>query len=231
MFWPYAFKAGVECCNCFLLNIAGLTPNALLYGVPLDAIPVKTFHTLFYPVYILDAWSQSAGGLGTPKREPRSQIGIYLGHSPFHAGSVALIFNPCTGQVSPQYHIVFDDTLSTVPYMDAGMVPPNWEDLLWHSTKKATDKDFKLAQDWMDNTEWMPVQLNDTSGSRITNPFAVVTDLPSASTSTSNKSTASNGCPSDAPSPLTIINGVMRATKGGNIRTLATSSSHFETYS
>ena len=70
-----------------------------------------------------------------------------MGHLPYHAGSVALVFNPHTGQVSPQYHIVFDDTFSTVPYMDAGMVPPHWEDLLWHSTKKATNEEVELAQD------------------------------------------------------------------------------------
>jgi hypothetical protein len=209
-----------------LLNSAGLTPNALLHGVPLNAIPVKSSHTLFCLVYVLDARSQSAGGPGTPKWEPRSQIGVCLGHSPFHAGSVALVFNPRTGQVSPHYHVVFDDTFLTIHYMDTGTVPPYWEELLRHSTKKATNKDFKLAQDWMDSTERMPGQVNDMAGSRITDPFAVVTDLPPASASTLNASTASTGCPSNAPSPSTIINRVMRATEGGNKCTLATSSSN-----
>ena len=68
----------------------------------------------------LDSRLQSAGGPGPPKWEPRSQIGIYLGHSPFHAGSVTLVFNPLTGQVSPQYHVVFDNDFSTVPYMYGG---------------------------------------------------------------------------------------------------------------
>jgi hypothetical protein len=66
---------------------------------------------------------------------------------PIHAGSVALVFNQRTGQVSPQYHVIFDDTFSTVPYMDAGTVAPHWDDLLRQSTKKATNKNFKLAQD------------------------------------------------------------------------------------
>ncbi len=134
---------------------------------------------------------------------------------------MALVFNQRTGRVSPQYCIVFDDTFSIIPYMDAGMVPPHWEDLLRHSTKKATNEDFKLAQDWMDSTKRMPGQLNDTAGSRITDPFAVVTDFSPASTSTLNASTASTGRPSNAPSPSTIFNRVMRATEGGNKRTLA----------
>ncbi len=100
------------------------------------------------------------------------------------------------------------------------------KDLLWHSTEKATIEDFKLAQDWMDSTKRMPGQLNDMAGSRITDTFAVVTDLPPASASTSNASTASTGCPSNTPSLSTIINRVMRATEGGNKHTLAMPSSN-----
>jgi hypothetical protein len=60
---------------------------------------------------------------------------------------MALAFNPPTGRVLPKYHIVFDDTFSTVPYMDVGMVPPHCEDSLKHSSKKATDEEFSLAKD------------------------------------------------------------------------------------
>ena len=42
--------------------------------------------------------------MGTP---PRSLTWIYLGHSPFHYGSVALVLNPETGHVSHQLHVVF----------------------------------------------------------------------------------------------------------------------------
>ena len=72
------------------------------------------FATFFCPVYVLDSRAQSAGGPGLPKWEPRCRIGVYLGHSPFHAGSVALVFNPTTGLVSTQFHVVFDESFSTV---------------------------------------------------------------------------------------------------------------------
>ena len=138
---------------------------------------------LFCPVYVLDARSQSTGGPGPPKWEPRSRIGVYLGHSPFHAGSVALVFNPKTGWVSPQYHVVFNDTFSTVPYMDTGMVPPHWEDLLKYSSEKATDEDFSLAEDWMELIEKVPGDHSSvTAGSRITDPFAVITEELTTST-------------------------------------------------
>jgi hypothetical protein len=97
MFWPFAFKAAAERHTCLLINKDGLTPTTILHDVSVDAIPIKTYHTLFCPVYLLDACTQSAGGPGPPIWEPRSCIGVYLGHSPFHAGSVALVFNPRTG--------------------------------------------------------------------------------------------------------------------------------------
>ena len=132
--------------NQLSLTAKGLTPLSVLHDVLVENIPVKTFHKLFCLVYVLDSRLQSAGGPGPPKWEPRSCIRVYLGHSPFHTGSLALVFNPKIGQVSPQYHIVLDDTFLTVPYMDAGTVPPHWEDLLKYSSEKATDEEFFFGQ-------------------------------------------------------------------------------------
>ena len=78
----------------------------------------------------MDARLKSVGGGGTPKGDPRARLGIYLGHSPSHAGSVALVMNPKTGLVSPQFHFVFDDNFETVPHLRAGTVPDNWSDLV-----------------------------------------------------------------------------------------------------
>ncbi len=61
--------------------------------------------------------------------------------------------------------------------MEAGTVPPHWEDLLNYSSKKATDEEFSLAKDWMDSIKKMPGNLSNVpAGSRITDPFAVVTE-------------------------------------------------------
>ena len=117
MFWPFAIKAQAERMNTLHMDLDGLTPEMKLYGLKKGEFPLQHYHTLFCPVYVLDARLQSAGGAGPPKWEPRSRIGVYLGHSPFHAGSVALVFNPTTGRVSPQFHVVFDDDFTTVPYM------------------------------------------------------------------------------------------------------------------
>ncbi len=99
---------------------------------------MKTLHTKVCPGYILDSRLHNTGSIGPPKWEPRSNIRVYLGHSPFHAGSVALVYNPSTGHVSPQYHVVADDDFTTVPCMEAGTIPPHWSDLLQSSSELAS---------------------------------------------------------------------------------------------
>ena len=60
-----------------------------------------------------------------PKEEQRAIIKVYLGHCPFHAGSVAQVLNTRTVHVSPQYHVVFDDTFSTMEHIGKSIVPGN----------------------------------------------------------------------------------------------------------
>jgi hypothetical protein len=113
---------------------------------------------------------------------------------------MALIINPRTGHVLPQYHIVFEDTFSTIPYMDAGTVPPHWEDLLNHSSKKATDEEFSPAEDWMDSIKKMPGDLSNVAArSRITDPFTVVTENSNISSANAPQAaTASQDQPPEA---------------------------------
>ena len=117
MFCPFAMKAIAERLNSLHIDTQGRTPESILHSVKVEDLPVKSYHTLFCPIYVLDARLQSSGGAGPPKWEPRSRIGVYLGHSPYHAGSVALVWNPTTGRVSPQFHVVFDNHFSTFPSM------------------------------------------------------------------------------------------------------------------
>ena len=93
-----------------------------------EKLCLNTLHTWGSPCYVLDEKLQSSKII--PKWDPRSQLRIYLGHSLCHAGSVALVLNPKTLHVSPQYHIVFDDAYSTVPFLASEDVPPNWAELV-----------------------------------------------------------------------------------------------------
>ena len=67
MFWPFAIKGMAERLNSLHLNTNGQTPESILYNIPIEEIPVKTFYTLFCPVYMLDHRSQHDGGPGSPK--------------------------------------------------------------------------------------------------------------------------------------------------------------------
>jgi hypothetical protein len=64
-------------------------------------------------------------------------------------GLVALVLNPRTGHVSPQYHMVFDDQFTTVPFMEENKVPPNWAQLVKNSTEKVTKELYELAKMWL----------------------------------------------------------------------------------
>ena len=149
MFWPFALIAAADRLNTLHLNPDGTTPESRLHGVEIEELPVKNFHTLFCPVYVLDHRLHDAGSLGPPKWDPRSRVGVYLGHSPFHAGNVALVFNIKTGRVSPQYHVVFDPDFTTVPFMERGEEPTNWADLCQHSSESYIDEAVNLAEDWL----------------------------------------------------------------------------------
>jgi hypothetical protein len=58
---------------------------------------------------------------------------IYVGCSPSHASNLALILNPRTGHISPQFHVVFNYDFIIVQYLYTGTVPPQWADLV-HSS-------------------------------------------------------------------------------------------------
>ena len=142
-----------------MFNIKNVPPN------------VRDYHVFGCPVYILDSKRQS-GTLGPPKWEPRSRIGVYLGHSPMHGGSVALVLNRKTGHVSPQYHVVFDDTFSTVQHMRDGSIPSNWNEMCKNASESATDEAYDVADTWFQSIN----ESNKHSEHLISDPFVVVSD-------------------------------------------------------
>ena len=74
--------------------------------------PIQPTGTPLAAPYVLDKDIQD--GKKIPKWDDRACIGIYLGPSPLHASSVALILNLTTGLMSPQFHYRADDTFDTI---------------------------------------------------------------------------------------------------------------------
>ena len=144
--WPYAMQAVVDRHNRLALGPDGKSPLEKFANID-DEIDTTAFHTFGCPAFVLEAANQAGLG-GTPKWDPRSRTGIYLGRSPSHARNVALILNIQTGLVSPQYHVVFDDSFSTVQYLDSSTPPPNWTKLIASSSDKISDLDATTPSTW-----------------------------------------------------------------------------------
>ncbi len=60
-----------------------------------------------------------------------------------------MVLNPWMGHVLPQYHVVFDDLFTTIPFMEKSEVPPNWADLVERSQEHVTDEHYELAKTWL----------------------------------------------------------------------------------
>jgi hypothetical protein len=129
IFWPFAVKCYKDRLNNLVHRADGRTPYKTLAS--LDAAPINTsnFHIFGCPCYVLDHRLQSGTGK-IPKWGHRARMGIYVGRSPSHASNVALILNPRTGLVSPQFHVVYDNDFTTVPYLRTAAVPLHWAELV-----------------------------------------------------------------------------------------------------
>jgi len=145
--WPFAYKYAEYIYNHMSVDDKGLSPIQKFCNGNTHQIDMDQLHTWGCPCYVLDSKLQSGASM-MPKWEPRSRLGIYLGHSPCHAGTVALVLNPSTLHVSPQFHVAFDDNFATVPYLASAETPPVWEEIVQKS-EDVSERDYDLAKLWM----------------------------------------------------------------------------------
>ena len=111
--WPYALRHANHAhaqTPSRMKHHGGRTPYEIFVNSTIQP-NVKDFHPFGCPIYVLE--DNLATGKTIPKWMPRARLGIYLGFSPNHARNVALVLNPNTGLVSPQYHVKFDDLFET----------------------------------------------------------------------------------------------------------------------
>ena len=136
--WPYAMRHANDVANATPKKGQELSPMEMFSGVKI-APKLRHFHAFGCPTYVLDNALQS--GQGSPKWKERSRLGVYLGLSPNHARSIALVLNPRTGHVSPQFHVKFDDFFETVQskVTDLDSPDPEWKYLSGFATKKRAD--------------------------------------------------------------------------------------------
>ena len=189
MMWPFALKEAAYRLNRLSSRTDGRSCEATFFNIDKDLFDSSSLHVFGSPCFVLDSRLQS-GIAGPPKWEPRSRLGIYVGHSPSHAGSVALVLNPRTGHVSPQYHVVFDDLFTTVAYMKKSEVPPNWTELV-HKSERVTDEDYDLAKTWLfPDAESGDIAMQPTGGPSIVPTDATdgTSNVPSNNPTTARRS-------------------------------------------
>ena len=122
--WPYAMRHTNDVANATPKGGEESSPLEKFSGVKV-APKLRHFHAFGCPTYVLDNALQS--GQGAPKWKQRSRLGVYLGPSPNHARSMALVLNPRTGHVLPQFHVKFDDFYETVQKKSTDLDAPEHE--------------------------------------------------------------------------------------------------------
>ena len=168
--WAFAYKAACRSRNKFKLDDQGLSPEEKLSGIRAQQ-DIRNEHPLFCPIFTPDSGLQSGMG-GIPKWNPRSNAGVYLGHSPDHASNVAMVLSLTTGLVSPQYHVIFDDDFSTVDFIRSKKEPSNWENLC-----KFHAENYSMS-DMPDHKTLADIQESVTNTSKSLAPIQQLTQPP-----------------------------------------------------
>ena len=134
LLWSYGIQLIVERYDIISLGENRDIPLDFFTSTKDKTLPTDV-HNWIRLVSILDTTNQS--GIGNPKWETRDHTSICIRHSSYHDGSVTLHLNMVTGLVSHQFRIMFDDKLTTVPYISSDTIPPKWKDLLEQSSEKS----------------------------------------------------------------------------------------------
>ena len=110
--WPMAVQHAVFLWNHVPDPTTGLSPSDLFTKTRWNQSKFHDLHVWGCPTYVLD--KKISDGHKIPRWKPRSTRCVYLGCAPSYASSVPLVLNPSTGSITPQFHVVFDDSFHTV---------------------------------------------------------------------------------------------------------------------
>jgi hypothetical protein len=112
--WALAMTYAIWCYNRIPPSTTGMSPEELWSRTKSTRSTIKRARVFGCPVYVLDPKLQD--GKSIPKWNSKACQGVFVGFSEEHSSTVALVYNPKTQHISPQYHIIFDDTFSMVPF-------------------------------------------------------------------------------------------------------------------
>ena len=95
--WPLAISHATYLYNHTPDKESGISPAEIFTGSKSDHSQLMNLHPWGCPAFVLEPRLRE--GKKIPKWDPRSRKGIYLGMSPLHADSVALVMSMSTGAI------------------------------------------------------------------------------------------------------------------------------------
>jgi len=138
-FWPFAITHSIQLYNISIRQGHQKSPWELFTGTPPAKSP-RDSRIFGCPAFVLHKTCQD-NPEAAKTWASRSWQGVYVGFSPFHASTVAHIYNPSTRHVTPQFHVVFVEDFSTVSIQD----PNTLESRLEHLFTGTSNWEFKDA--------------------------------------------------------------------------------------
>ena len=158
--WPMAIAYAIWVFNRLPQIDTGLCPNELWSQTKFSHEDFRRAHVFGCPVYVLEPKLQD--GKKIPKWSPRARLGMFAGFSTQHSSLVPLVLNVKTGKISPQYHVIFDDSFSTVTSLPLnGSLSRQWDRLFKLGREFYLDEEMDsdgdpitshlpgLEQDWL----------------------------------------------------------------------------------
>ena len=157
--WPMAMDHAVWMWNHLPKENVGLSPLELATNVISDRTELKRLHVWGCPGFVLKPQLQD--GKKIPKWTDRGIRGQFLGYSPHHSSNVAMMLNLTSGNISPQFHIVFDDLFETVDSpidheTNLNVLRELWQRLVHSSREVYHDEDEDpppLTAEWTPNVD------------------------------------------------------------------------------
>ena len=148
--WPFAVKLAADLCNRKPSYTGDkLCPDELFSNFKKFSHDFKDLHTFGCPVFVLDSRLQD--GKKIPRWSPRARQGMYLGLSSHHSSNVAWVYNLKTKNISPQFHLVFDDNFTTCDTYKTDKLPDNWDNLY---KNKRYEMQFDNDNKWHLDSSW-----------------------------------------------------------------------------
>jgi hypothetical protein len=143
--WPFALEHSVYLWNHLPKKDSLMAPVELFTGSTFIVYNhIARARVWGCPVYVLDPNLQD--GTKLPKWDPRSRRGMFVVVSHSHSSTNRCILNLRIGNVSPQYHVVYDDLFTTVPNGETGGLveamkfnPESWMKILESGWEKEID--------------------------------------------------------------------------------------------